>query len=64
MQNIRGGDCGQSDNQTLDLWNRQIRIALKKKSDKINFAVWSIGADGVSGTTDDISFPEWEKVPQ
>ncbi len=64
MQNIRGGDCGQSDNQALDLWNHQIRIALKKKSDKINFAVWSIGADGISGTEDDIIFPEYEKIPQ
>jgi hypothetical protein len=64
MQNIRGGDCVNSDNQTLDLWNHQIRIALKKKSDKINFAVWSIGADGISGTEDDIIFPEYEKIPQ
>jgi hypothetical protein len=64
IQNIRGGDCVQSDNQTLDLWNRQIKVALKKQSDKISFVVWSSGADGISGTTDDIVFPEYEKVPQ
>jgi hypothetical protein len=63
MSKVHGGDCGKYNNQTLDIWNRKINIALKKPTDRIEIIIWSNGRDGISGTEDDLVIPYGEKVP-
>ena len=57
-------DCGGVENQTLDLWNNKLNIALRKPKDRIEVFVWSNGRDEISGTDDDLVIPYGEKVPQ
>ena len=62
MSQVQGYDCS-VDNQTLDIWNNRINVALRKRG-IIEVVVWSNGADGISGTEDDLVIPFGEKVPQ
>jgi len=64
MSQIQGGDCGKYPNQTLDIWNRKINVALRKPKDRIEIIIWSNGQDGVSGTDDDLVIPWGEKAPK
>lgn len=63
MSQVHGYDCNPG-NQTLDLWNNKINIALRKPKDRVEIIVWSNGGDGISGTKDDLVAPYGEKVPQ
>lgn len=64
MSKIQGGDCGKYPNQTLDIWNRKINIALRKPENNVNVMVWSNGRDGISGTEDDLVIPWGDKAPK
>jgi hypothetical protein len=64
MSQVHGYDCGGVENQTLDLWNNKLNIALRKPKDRIEVFVWSNGRDEMSGTNDDLVIPWGEKVPQ
>lgn len=64
MSNIRGGDCGRFGDQTVDLWNRRINIALRSREYPIHVIIWSNGQDGISGTDDDLVIPYGEKLPK
>ena len=63
ISKVHGYDCS-VDNQTLDIWNNKLNIALRKPKDRIEIIVWSNGADKISGTSDDLVIPYGEKVPQ
>ena len=64
MSQIHGNDCGEVGNQTIDIWNNKMNIALRKPKDTVEFIVWSNGSDEISGTADDLVIPYGEKVPQ
>jgi hypothetical protein len=64
MSQVHGYDCGGVENQTLDLWNNKLNIALRKPEDRIEVFVWSNGSDEISGTDDDLVIPWGEKIPQ
>ncbi len=63
LTHVQGYDCGGFDNQTLDLWDNRVNIALRKLTNRHEIIVWSNGADGQSGTEDDLVAPFGEKVP-
>jgi hypothetical protein len=63
LSQIQGYDCGGIENQTLDLWNNRINVALRKPTNRHGIIVWSNGADGKSGTEDDLVAPFGEKIP-
>ena len=63
LSQVHGYDCS-VDNQTLDLWNNKLNIALRKPKDRVETFVWSNGKDGISGTNDDLVVPYGEKIPQ
>jgi hypothetical protein len=60
MSQIHGNDCGRVSNQTLDIWNNKINIALRKPKDTLEVIVWSKGSDEISGTADDLVIPYGE----
>ena len=62
LSQVHGYDCS-VDNQTLDLWNNKLNIALRKPKDRVEIFVWSNGKDEISGTEDDLVIPYGEKVP-
>lgn len=64
MSKIHGGDCGKYPNQTLDVWNQKINIALRKPENNVYVMVWSNGRDGISGTEDDLVIPWGDKAPK
>jgi prepilin-type N-terminal cleavage/methylation domain-containing protein len=48
--------------QPLDAWQRPLRIAFAGKIyGTAGFGIWSAGADGIDGTSDDIS--SWQSTP-
>ena len=63
LSQVHGYDCS-VDNQTLDLWNNKLNIALRKPENVVEILVWSNGRDEISGTEDDLVIPYSEKVPQ
>ncbi|CAN5252796.1 hypothetical protein BH20ACI1_BH20ACI1_27220 [soil metagenome] len=63
ISQVHGYDCSVED-QTLDLWNKKLNIALSKSKDRVYVFVWSNGADKISGTHDDLIISYGEKVPQ
>jgi len=64
LSQAKGYDCGGIDNQTLDLWNNRIYIALRKPTNRFGIIIWSNGADKISGTEDDLVIPFGRKVPK
>ncbi len=53
--------CSQLSSKPQDINEEKLKIAVKKTGEII---VWSSGFDNISGTVDDIVFPNGENVPQ
>jgi hypothetical protein len=49
----------------VDPWGKPFLIAMRKsEAGEFEYIVWSRGADGVSGTSDDVIFPRGRELPQ
>ena len=66
MIDVKGPDCGGFDDSRLDFYGNRINIALRQESkDRWHWVIiWSNGADGVSGTEDDIVMPYGQTIPK
>ena len=66
MSGVKGDDCGRFDDPKLDLQQKKIHIALRKKVEgrMPSIIIWSDGRDGISGTVDDVVMPYGEKIPR
>ena len=57
LTQTRGTDCGRTNDITRDLWGRKVNLALRRFENRTEVVIWSNGADGKSGTDDDLIFP-------